>query len=426
MLPIVSHAAGVFVYDQEGRAYLDGCSGAINVNLGHSVPEITSRMREQIGQVCFAYRTQFRSKPQMELTDRLTRLAPGDLNQVEYCNSGSEAIEMALRLATVFHARAYRPFKCSILTEEPSYHGMTAGALGASGHPLRRRDLNALLANQATVARVRPKNGALRADVDDWEEAITRIGPSQLGAVVIEPVGGASSGAVPAAPETLRRLRELADRHQFLLVVDEVMTGLGRTGRWFGCDHAGITPDLMVLGKGMSAGFAPVAALLVSDKVAQALGHPLDSLLFGHTMSGSPLAAATALAVVDYLQDNDIPARAERAGERLRLLLDGLRCRHPLVRDARGVGLQRALGLHSDPHRFPGISLDLTEIARQEGLLIYPAGVTPVLESVMIAPPLTATDGELDELALRLDRALTRLTLRAPATDAREILAADG
>lgn len=377
MLPIISHASGVYVYDQDGREYLDGCSGAINVNLGHSVPEVTSRMHEQIDRTCFAYRTQFRSQPLMQLTQLLAELAPGDLHHVEYCNSGSEAIEMALRLATLLHARAHRPFKCTVLTEEPSYHGMTAGALGASGHPLRRQYLTPLLANQATVSRVRPTAGSLRADIDDWEEAIERIGPANLGAVVIEPVGGASSGAVPAAPETLRRLRELADEHQFLLIADEVMSGLGRTGRWFGCDHAGVTPDVLVLGKGISAGFAPISAVLVSDSVAEAADQPLSTLLFGHTMAGSPLSAAAGLAVVEYLKEHDVPAQAARAGERLHRLLAGLHTRHPLIRDVRGVGMQRALGLHSDPSRFPGTSLDLTEAARQEGLLLYPAGVTP-------------------------------------------------
>ncbi|MCQ8186693.1 aminotransferase class III-fold pyridoxal phosphate-dependent enzyme [Streptomyces rugosispiralis] len=422
MLPVVSHATGVYVYDQEGLEYLDGCSGAINVNLGHSVPEVTSRMHEQIDRACYAYRTQFRSQPLMRLTELLVELAPGDLRHVEYCNSGSEAIEMALRLATLIHARAYRPFKCTVLTEEPSYHGMTAGALGASGHPLRRRDLTPLLANQATVSRVRPKHGSLRAGVHDWEAAIERIGPANLSAVLIEPVGGASSGAVPTAPETLRRLRELADQHQFLLIADEVMSGLGRTGRWFGCEHAGITPDVIVLGKGISAGFAPIAALLASDKVADAAGQPLGTVLFGHTMAGTPLSAAAGLAVVEYLKAHDVPAHAAEAGERLHELLQGLRQRHRVISDVRGVGMQMALGLHSDASRFPGTSLDLVEAARREGLLLYPSGVTPALESVMVAPPLVSTDAELDELAVRLDRALTRLSPAAPVADASQLL----
>lgn len=410
MLPIISHAQGVYVYDQDGREYLDGCSGAVNVNVGHGVPEILDRMREQIDKACFAYRTQFRTDSLIRLTEQLSELAPGDLSHVEYCNSGSEAIEMALRLATLMNAQAYRPFKCTVLTEEPSYHGMTSGALGASGHPLRRRDLTPLLANQATVSRVRPKHGALRATTQDWEDAIQRIGPANLSAVIIEPVGGASSGAVPTAPETLRRLRELADEHHFLLIADEVMTGLGRTGRWFGCDHADVTPDVMVLGKGMSAGYATISALMVSDAVVNALGQPLNTLLFGHTMAGNPLAAAAGLAVVDYLRAHDVPAQARHGGEYLRKKLHLLRSRHPIVSDVRGKGMQLALGLHPDPARFPGRCLDLTEAARDEGLLIYPAGVTPHLESVLVTPPLTASHEELDELISRLDRALSQIS----------------
>lgn len=426
MLPIVDHAQGVFVYDEEGREYLDGCSGAVNVNIGHAVPEVVAAMHEQIDRISFAYRTQFRSRPLLDLAARLAELAPGDLNQAQFCNSGSEAVEAALRLVTLVNARAHRPFKCVVLSEEPSYHGMTTGALALSGHPLRRQGLQSLLANQVTVARVRSSGEGLRASAEDWEDAINEIGPANLAAVIIEPVGGASSGAVPAPLEALRRLRELADEHRFLLIADEVMTGLGRTGRWFGCDHAGIVPDLMVLGKGLSGGYVPIAALLVSDHVAAALDAPVGQLLFGHTMAGAPLAAATSLAVVDHLVEHDIPRQAARAADHLRPLLRALCRRHPLVTEVRGTGLQLALGLHADPDRFPGISLDLAEAARAQGLLLYPAGVTPASESVLVTPPLTITEAEADELALRLDRALTGLAPSEPASGVRELLATSG
>ncbi|MFI6038137.1 aminotransferase class III-fold pyridoxal phosphate-dependent enzyme [Streptomyces sp. NPDC051315] len=423
MLPTVSHGDGVHVYDTDGREYLDGCSGAINTNLGHGLTEITSRMHRQLDAISFAYRTQFTSEPLERLSGLLTDLAPGSLGHPLYCNSGSEAIEMALRLTTLLHARAYRPFKCTVLTEEPSYHGMTAGALGASGHPLRRQDLTPLLANQATVAKVRPRHGEMRADVDQWERAIDEVQAQNLAAVIVEPVGGASSGAVPCDPAVLRRLRELADRDGFLLIADEVMTGLGRTGAWFGCDHAGIVPDVMVLGKGMTAGYAPLSAVLVRDEIAAAFDQPLGSVLFGHTMAGAPLAAAAGLATVEYLKEHDIPARAERSGRYLRALLDGVAARHAVVRDVRGRGLQLALGLHADPDRSPGVSHDLVRSARDNGLLLYPSGVNALTESVMVAPPLNSTEAELEELTVRLDRSLAALT-PAPAARVHELAAA--
>ncbi len=422
MLPTVSHGDGVWLYDTDGRAYLDGCSGAVNTNLGHGVREVTSRMREQMDAVCFAYRTQFTSQPLTELSRRLTELAPGSLGHVQYTNSGSEGIETALRLATLYHAEAYRPFKCTVLTEEPSYHGMTAGALAASGHPVRRRGLVPLLANQATVAKVRPRHGELRADVEQWERAIEEVRPHNLAAVVIEPVGGASSGAAVSDPAVLRRLRELADRHGFLLVADEVMSGLGRTGAWFGCDHAGVVPDIMVLGKGIAAGYAPLSAVLVRDEVAAAFDRPLSSVLFGHTMAGAPLAAAAGLATVEYLIAHDIPARVQRSGRHLRILLEHLAARHPVVRDVRGLGLQLALGLHADPARTPGVSLDLVTAARDQGLLLYPAGIDARTESVMVAPPLNSTEAELEELVLRLDRSLSSL-VPDPAPQVRDLAA---
>jgi hypothetical protein len=410
MLPLATHAHGAYVYDADGRDYLDGCSGAVNVNLGHGVREVTDRMHEQIDRICFAYRTQFRSEPLTRLTRHLAELAPGDLRHVQFCNSGSEAIEMALRLAMIMSSRQRDRSASLVLTEEPSYHGMTAGALGASGHPLRRRQLAPLLANQATVTRVRPGPGSLRPTTQDWERAISEAGgPASLAAVLIEPVGGASSGAVPASWDALRRLRELADEHGFLLIADEVMSGMGRTGRWFGCEHADVVPDVLVLGKGISAGYAAISAIVVTEQVARRLGQPLDSLLFGHTMAGSPLAAATALAVVEYLRERDVPGRAARSGERLGRVLAGLSQRHRMVTGERGVGLQRALGLRPVPERFPGVSTDLVRAARDAGLLVYPAGISARYEAVMIAPPLTITDDDLAELARRLDRALTAI-----------------
>ncbi|MFF6868381.1 aminotransferase class III-fold pyridoxal phosphate-dependent enzyme [Streptomyces sp. S1] len=417
MLPTVSHGAGVHVYDTEGREYLDGCSGAINTNLGHGLPEITSRMHRQLDAIAFAYRTQFTSEPLERLSALLTELAPGTLGNPVYGNSGSEAIEAALRLTTLFHSEAHRPFKCTVLTEEPSYHGMTAGALGASGHPARRHGLTPLLANQATVAKVRPRQGDMRADVEQWERAIEEVQPQNLAAVIVEPVGGASSGAVPCDPAVLRRLRELADEHGFLLIADEVMTGLGRTGTWFGCDHAGIVPDVLVLGKGVTAGYAPLSAVLVRDEIAAAFDRPLGSVVFGHTMAGAPLAAAAGLATVEYLKEHDVPALAARSGRHLRTLLEGLVDRHPVVRDVRGRGLQLALGLHA------GTAHDLVLAAREHGLLLYPAGVNALTESVLVAPPLNSTEAELEELAVRLDHSLTALT-PAPAAQADELVAA--
>jgi adenosylmethionine-8-amino-7-oxononanoate aminotransferase len=307
-----------------------------------------------------------------------------------------------------------QPLRCVVLTEEPSYHGMTAGALSASGHPVRRRDLQPLLANQSTVAKVRPRHGELRADVEAWEQAIDEAGAHNLAAVLIEPVGGASCGAAPAAPEVLRYLRERADRDGFLLIADEVMTGLGRTGCWFGCQHAQVVPDVMVVGKGISAGYVPLAAVLVSERIAGAFDRPLESLLFGHTMAGAPLATATGAAVLDYLITREVPARAARAGALLRDLLEDIAREHRIVTGVRGVGLQLALGLHPDPGRQPGTSVDLVSAARQAGLLLYPAGIDAATESVLIAPPLTSTDDDLRELARRLDHALAAL---APAAD---------
>jgi adenosylmethionine-8-amino-7-oxononanoate aminotransferase len=200
------------------------------------------------------HRSQFRSWPLTQLTEELLAIAPHGIGHIEYSNSGSEANETALRIALAYHHRRDQPERLLVLSEEPSYHGMTAGALALTGQLSKRHPaFTPLATNQTTTERVRPRPGQLRADVDDWTHALDRVGRDAVAAVIVEPVGGSSSGAAPITPDTLRWLRTEADQHGFLLIADEVMSGFGRTGRWWGCDHAGSAPDLLTSGKGLRA-----------------------------------------------------------------------------------------------------------------------------------------------------------------------------
>jgi adenosylmethionine-8-amino-7-oxononanoate aminotransferase len=210
--------------------------------------------------------------------------------------------------------------------------------------------------------------------------------------------------------DTLRWLRRTADRHGFLLITDEVMSGFGRTGRWFACDHAGITPDLLTSGKGLTCGYTTLAVTFVADHITRTFGDtPIGSVVLGHTMSGNPLAAATSLAVLRHLRAHNIPDRAAASGTALHHRLEDLRHRHPVITAVRGRGLMLALGIAGHPDQPLSIAHRLIDHARHRGLVLCPGGIDTTTESVMIAPPLNSTPDELDELVTRLDTALTDL-----------------
>ncbi|WP_165495106.1 aminotransferase class III-fold pyridoxal phosphate-dependent enzyme [Actinomadura roseirufa] len=420
-LPLVTRARGVHLYDDQGRQWLDGCSGAVNVNLGHGVPEVLDRMRAQAEQVCFAYRTQFTSSSVRELREGLALVAPAGLRHAEFANSGSEAMETALRLAAAFHHRRGEDRRRLIVADQPSYHGMTAGALGSSGHPERRRQVGALLPDRTVLVRGAP--GALRPGLDDWRRAVRAAGAENIAAIVVEPIAGASGGAAPLPAPVLRALAGLCRDNGVLLIADEVMSGLGRTGRWFGCDHAGVVPDLLALGKGMSAGYTPMAGVLVHDRVLDAFGGDPSTAVFGHTNAGNPLSAAVCAEVLAYLRRHDLPARAAAVGADLERRLRDLVRGNPAVTEVRGQGLLLGLGLAPGPEDGDPLAVArrLVAAAADERLLLYPSGIDAATQSVLVAPPLTISATEIDDLLGRLGRALESLAAR-PAEAAPALL----
>jgi adenosylmethionine-8-amino-7-oxononanoate aminotransferase len=418
--PSVASARGCYMYDTDGRRYLDGCSSAIVANIGHSVPEVVAAITRQADAVTFAYRTQFTNHPAEELARRLAALAPDDLDEVFFVNSGSEATEAAARLAWEYWRSRNRPEKRWIITRHLSYHGMTLGALSMSGHSGRRRSCEGLLHEFPAVPPAycyRCPLGLERAScglacAEEWERSLSRLGAANVAAVVVEPVVGASGGALPAPDGYLTKLRELCDRHEVLLVFDEVMTGLGRTGRWFGGDVEGVTPDMIVLGKGMSAGYTPMAAVIARTPIMQAVAEASDVAQFGHTYSANPLSAATCLAVLDYLEDHDLVSAAHERGTVLRADLERLAFHHEIIGDVRGRGLLLGIELVADRatrRRFPPevqVADRLVQAAFERGLLVYPAALPEGGDSVLIAPPLTISPTEVDHLLLMLGQAL--------------------
>ncbi|HXM59139.1 MAG TPA: aminotransferase class III-fold pyridoxal phosphate-dependent enzyme [Candidatus Dormibacteraeota bacterium] len=421
-LPSVARAEGSWVWDTDGRRYLDGSSGAIVVSLGHGHPEVLRALREQSERVTYAVRAQFTNADAERLATRLAELAPGDLDAVFLVNSGSEAVEAAIKFALQYWSERGRPGKHRFISRHGSYHGTTLGGLSLSGHPVRRRHFEPLLhpfpaVPQPSRYRCAASAGCPPCDLscaDAFDAAIRAAGADQVAAVIVEPVVGATGGAVVAPPGYHQRLREICDRHDVLLIADEVLTGVGRCGAFLAMERWDTVPDLVALGKGLGAGYVPVAAVLASSRVVGAIGAGSGQFTSGHTYSANPLAAAVANTVVDITVRDGLAERARRLEPVLGAALGDLLESHPLLGDVRGLGLLWGLELVADRasrRPFPRDGL-VTErfiaVCQANGLLLYPAS-DGVNDAVLVGPPLNVSEADLDELVSRIDASLTAL-----------------
>lgn len=424
--PTVVRGKGVFLYDSDGREYLDGSSGAMTASVGHGVAEITRAMLDQADRVAFAYRTQFTNEPAEELARRVTALAPGDLGSAFFVSSGSEATELAIRIAVSHWKHEGRPSKAKVLSRRISYHGMTMGALSLSGHDARRPDYGPLLhpfpvgPPAYAYRHARPgetaEQYAARA-VAEFEAAILAEDVATVAAIIVEPIVGAAGGALVAPDGYFRLLRAMCDRLGVLLIADEVITGIGRTGSWYASSAEGIVPDLLVIGKGLSGGYSPVAGVLLRDHIVDAI-RDSGTPPFGHTFSNNPLGAATCLAVLDLLERDDVLSNVRARGEQLEAGLIELSRAHRHMADVRGRGLLRGFEFveDRDTRRPPDARRNAAGVFVQEcferGLIIYPAGIAPLNNAALISPPLTITAGETDRLLETLAEALQAMERR--------------
>jgi adenosylmethionine-8-amino-7-oxononanoate aminotransferase len=407
-LPLVENARGCYLYDSQGRDYLDGSSGMLNVNVGHRHPAVLSAIRDQLDRVAFVHRTQFDNMPARQLTERLLQIAPTGTVAVEYSNSGSEANECALRLVFAYHHRRHNSERTVVLSEQPSYHGMTGEALAITGMPSSRDPSMASLVASADWVLVHPQPGNRRANRNDWAEAILRIGASRVAAIVVQPLGVGSFGAAPISRDTLRWLRLETEDKDIIFVADEMVSGFGRTGKWWALDHAGIAADIHTSGKGVTGGYTSLAVTCVGERVCDGIGEPLGAVVCGHTMSANPLACATASAVLDVLIDEDLLSAARVRGDEVASALDRLIERHHyLLAEHTGRGLMH--GLHLVPNAAAGTSRRIVNAARDNGLVLCAAGTSPSTQALLIAPPLTSSADDIVTLETRLDAALHQL-----------------
>ncbi len=424
--PIVERARGVFVYDTAGKRYLDACSGAVVCNLGYGVREVIRAMSRQAQRVMFAHSSQFISAASLDLSRRLAALCPGPMardGRVYLVSGGSEAVETSLKLARQYFLEKGQPQRTRIVARWQSYHGSSLGALSATGNRPRRKPYEPMLLDFPHIAPVycyrcpfdlRFPDCALRC-ADDLERALQESGPSSVAAFIAEPVVGATLGAVPPPDGYWQRIRDICDRHGVLLIADEVMTGVGRTGANFGIDHWGVVPDMIVVGKGASAGYTPLGAVIARGFIHDAIAAGSGAFEHGFTYSANPLSAATGAAVLEVVSKRKLVARARRLGPVLGRALQALAVRHPIVGDVRGLGLFWGLELVRDrDSREPfdpalRVARRLGSEARQRGLLLYPGSGTADGargDHVIVAPPLTITREEMGEMGRLLDESL--------------------
>lgn len=424
--PVIDYGDGVYLFDVDGKKYIDAASGAVTANIGHGVKEIIEAMQEQAKKVSFVYRSQFTSQAGEELAAKIAELAIGDLNWSFFVNSGSEATETALKIAIQYWQERGITTKTKVLSRWISYHGITLGALSMSGHPARRARFVSLLEQSPTIHppycyrcpynQTAPSCGYLCAH--ELETVIKRIGANHIAAFIAEPVIGAAGAAITPPEEYFQVIKEICERNEILFIADEVMTGFGRTGKMLACEHWGITPDIVALGKGMGAGYTPIAATLVSDKVMEPILTGSKSIMSGHTLSANPLSCSISLSVLQYIEKNDVIENVEEKGQYLMNELRKLQLHFPIIGDIRGKGLLLGIEFVADQQtKQPfGRSVKLTEklitFAQQNGLLLYPAsaGLDGINgDAIILSPPLTITKVEIDEIIQLLKISMTQL-----------------
>ncbi|MEH7492405.1 aspartate aminotransferase family protein [Neobacillus niacini] len=421
-LPMIDYGKGVYLYDRDGKKYLDGASGAVTANIGHGVSEIIEAMQEQAKKISFVYRSQFTSEAAEKLAEKISALTPGDLNWCFFVNSGSEAVETAMKMAIQYWQEKGIQTKTKVLSRWVSYHGITLGALSLSGHTGRRARFVPLLEDFPVInppycyrcpySLRAPSCGFLCAQ--ELEQVIKRIGAEHIAAFIAEPVVGAAGGAIAAPKDYFKVIKKICDDNDILFIADEVMTGFGRTGSMLAMEQYGVIPDIVALGKGMGAGYAPIAAALASEKVIEPILAGTKVVMSGHTLSANPQSCAVSLAVLEYLEKNNIVSGVESKGDYLMNLLLPLKNQYSFIGDIRGKGLLLGIEFVEDAANktpFPRnahITQTMIALAKEKGLLVYPAGsgIDGVNgDSIIVSPPLTITKSEIEELVSLLAEA---------------------
>ncbi len=426
--PVAASARGIAIRDAKGKEYIDASGGAAVSCLGHSHPDVLAAMHEQLDRLAYAHTSFFTTEVAEELADELIAHAPEGMSHVLLVSGGSEAIEAALKLARQYFVERGEPQRRYIIARRQSYHGVTLGALAAGGREWQRKAFAPLLIETHHVSPVyeyRERRAEESAQAygerlaQELESKIGELGGENIIGFVAETVVGATMGAVPAVPGYFRRVREVCGGHGVLLILDEVMCGMGRTGTLHACEQEGISPDLMVVAKGLGGGYAPIGALMMQDDIFQAVAHGSGAFQHTHTYMGHPLACAAALAVQRVIRRDNLLANVRAQETHLSRRLRERFGNHPFVGDVRGRGLLQGVELVADRGTKEAFDPKLKLHARVKreamarGLMVYPMGGTvdgARGDHVLIAPPFIVDDGAVDTIVERLGEAVDAST----------------
>lgn len=423
-LPTAAYGDGVYIVDTDGKRYIDASGGAAVSCMGHSDEDIRRAIKQQVDTLAFAHTGFFTSQPAEELAEVLVDGAPAGIERVYFLSGGSEAIETSLKMARQYFLETGQPERRRFIARQLSYHGNTLGALAIGGHEARRRPYQPLLVDATHISPCYAYRGQ-QADeseeeyglrvADELETAIVSQGPETVAAFVAETVGGATSGVIPPVPGYFKRIREICDRYGVLLILDEIMCGMGRTGTMHACEQDGIAPDLMTIAKGLGAGYQPIGAVLVSGQVYDAFAQGSGAFQHGHTYMGHPTACAAALAVQKAIHERNLLENVGRQGDLLETALVERFGNHPHIGDIRGRGLFRGLELVAErASRQPfdpaqRLFAKIKKEAMANGLVCYPGNGTADGVSgdhVLLAPPFIVTADQIGEIVDKLGTAI--------------------
>ncbi len=419
--PMLDQARGVYMWDLDGKRYLDGSSGAMVCNIGHSNERVLEAMRRQMEKSTFGYRLHFETEPAERLAEKTASLSPEGMDKVFFVSGGSEAVESAIKLARQNAIAIGEAQRWKVISRQPSYHGATLGALALTGYaPLSSafdpmmRPMPKIPAPRAYLDGLDPDDEATgRYYANMLEERILAEGPETVLAFIVEPVGGASTGALVPPAGYMKRIREICSRYGVLLIHDEVMSGGGRTGKFFAAEHWDVAPDILVISKGFAAGYVPLGAMVATNEIVENVLNQ-GGFLHGYTYAGNPLACAAGLAVLNEIEREGLLENATTVGHELKAGLQGLMDRYEIIGDVRGLGLFLAFELVSNRETMKPLPRELNaynalvDIAYDKGLIIYSRRTRGGYDGdhFLVCPPMITNSTHVAEILETLDAAL--------------------
>lgn len=429
--PVLDEARGIYMWDVDGKRYLDGSSGAMVCNIGHSNENVLAAMRLQMEKATFGYRLQFETEASEKLAAKTASLTPEGLGRIFFVSGGSEAVESAIKLARQYAVATGEGSRWKVISRTPSYHGATLGALALTGYEPLVTPFEPMMRSMPKVPAPRAYLDGLDPDeeetgrhyADMLERKINEEGPETVLAFIVEPIGGASTGALVPPAGYMERVQEICSEYGVLLILDEVMTGAGRTGRFLACEYWTMQPDIVVMSKGFAAGYVPLGAMAAHDRLVEPV---LDAGGFqhGYTYAGNPLACAAGLAVIEEIERQGMIANATTMGELLKSRLNDLMQRYSIIGGVRGRGLLTAFEFVADRGTMAPLPASLAaydrfvNIAYENGLIVYSRRTRGGKEGdhVLVCPPMIVNENQIEEIIEMLDTSLARFTAEVHAT----------